>query len=63
MLESARVPCIDLPASHEPLLSIFEYEAVFNDLLLELIRRFAINQRSWPSKGHDDPLYGFFRLG
>lgn len=63
MLESAGVPCIDLPAAAPAPLCIFEYEALFNDLVFQLIRRFGVDQRHWPSKGRDDPLYGFYRLG
>jgi fructoselysine-6-P-deglycase FrlB-like protein len=63
MLESARVPCIDLRATSAGPLAIFEYEALFNDLVMQLIRRLGIDQRNWPSKGKDDPLYGFFRVG
>ena len=63
MLESAGVACIELPTMTPAPLSIFEYEALFNDLVVQLIQRFNVNQRSWPSKGKDDPLYGFFRVG
>ena len=63
MLESAGVPCIDLTTTTSAPLCIFEYEAVFNDLVLQLIRRLGVDQRHWPSKGKDDPLYGFFRVG
>lgn len=63
MLEAARVPCIDLPTATAAPLSIFEYEAIFNDLVFALIRRLGIDQRHWPSRGKDDPLYGFFRVG
>ena len=61
-LESAGVPCIDLPTSAPAPLSIFAYEAQFNDLVFQLIRRLGVNQRQWPSKGKDDPLYGFYRM-
>lgn len=63
MLESAGVPCIDLPSRFAAPLCIFEYEAMFNDIVLHLITRLGIDQRKWPSKGKDDPLYGFFRVG
>ena len=62
MLESAGVPYIDLQTTALGALAIFEHEAVFNDLVFQLIRRFGIDQRHWPSKGKDDPLYGFFRV-
>lgn len=62
MLEAAAVPCIELPTATAAPLSIFEYEAVFNDLVYQLIQRLGIDQRHWPSRGKDDPLYGFFRL-
>jgi len=40
-----------------------EYEAVFNDLVSRLVGHFGVDQRNWPSKGRDDPLYGFARVG
>ncbi len=63
MLVSAGVPCIDISTTTPAPLCVFEYEALFNDLVLRLIRRLGVNQRNWPSKGRDDPLYGFFRVG
>jgi creatinine amidohydrolase len=63
MLDAAGIPCIDLPVGTPAPLGIFELEAVFNDLVLQLIRHFRVDQRNWPSKGKDDPLYGFYRLG
>lgn len=63
MLESAHVPCIDLKSTAAGPLAIFEYEALFNDLVHQLVRHFHIDQRNWPSKGKDDPLYGFARVG
>ena len=63
MLESAHVPCIDLKSTAAGPLAIFEYEALFNDLVHQLVLHFRIDQRNWPSKGKDDPLYGFARVG
>lgn len=63
MLESAHVPCIDIKATSTSPLVIFEYEALFNDLVTQLALHFRIDQRNWPSKGKDDPLYGFARVG
>ncbi len=63
MLAAAGVPCIDLRARTTGPLAIFEYEALFNDLVFRLITRLGVNQREWPSKGRDDPLYGFSRVG
>ncbi len=63
MLASANVPCIDLATATPAPLCVLEYEAVFNDLVVQLIRQLRVDQRQWPSKGKDDPLYGFFRVG
>jgi creatinine amidohydrolase len=63
MLESAGVPCIDIAGSTRAPECIFEYEALFNDLVFRLVERLGVDQRNWPSKGKDDPLYGFYRLG
>jgi creatinine amidohydrolase len=62
MLASAGVPCIDLPLDAPTPLAIFGYEALFNDLIYRLIVRLGVDQRHWPSRGKDDPLYGFFRV-
>lgn len=63
MLHAAGVPAIDVVAASAAPWSIIEYEAIFNDLVFQLIRRLGVDQRHWPSKGKDDPLYGFFRVG
>lgn len=49
---------------HVPLpsaVSIFGFEAALNQLLLELMPHFGIDQVNWPGKGRDDLLYGFCR--
>ena len=51
----AYVVHVDAP----PLLSIFGFEAAFNRLVFELMRRLSIDQVNWPGKGRDDLLYGF----
>jgi len=63
MLQGARVPYVELESTAEAPLSILEYEAVFNDLVSRLVGHFGVDQRNWPSKGRDDPLYGFARVG
>ena len=62
MLESASLPHITIAGQAEPPLSIFEFEATFNTLIMHLIEHFKIDQVNWPSKGKDDPLYGFYRM-
>jgi len=62
MLAAAAVPCLTLTASLSGPQAIFEFEAMVNDLVMRLIERLAIDQRNWPSKGKDDPLYGFHRF-
>lgn len=62
MLEAVSIPCLTLKSTSSGPEAIFEYEAMFNHLVMRLIRELAIDQRNWPSKGRDDPLYGFHRV-
>jgi fructoselysine-6-P-deglycase FrlB-like protein len=62
MLDGVGLPCRTIAYSAPDPLAIFELEAVFNSLVFQLIQRFAVDQIRWPSKGKDDPLYGFYRL-
>lgn len=61
MLGQVGLKAITLPLKTQGLLAILEAEMVLNHLLLDLIRDQSIDQVNWPSKGKDDPLYGFFR--
>ncbi|TVR50345.1 MAG: creatininase [Puniceicoccaceae bacterium] len=63
MLEGADLEHATVTAAAAPPLAVLEFEACFNALVIDLIRRLDINQVAWPSKGRDDPLYGFYRLG
>ena len=62
MLESASLSHITITGKIEPPLSTLEFEAIFNDLVMHLIEHFKVDQINWPSKGKDDPLYGFYRM-
>ncbi|RME70913.1 MAG: creatininase [Verrucomicrobia bacterium] len=62
VLDAAEVPHIAIASRSRSPLAIFEYEAIFNEIVMRLIERFDIDQRNWPSKGRDDPLYGFARI-
>ena len=62
MLESASLTHITIAGRAEPPLSIIEFESTFNNLVMHLIEYFGIDQINWPSKGKDDPLYGFYRM-
>ncbi|RKX36104.1 MAG: creatininase [Verrucomicrobia bacterium] len=62
MLESVSLPHITITGQFEPPLSILEFEATFNTLIMHLIEHFKVDQINWPSKGKDDPLYGFYRM-
>ncbi len=59
MIEAAGLEVHVLRVEAEPLLSIFAFEQIFNQLVMELIRRFEVDQVNWPGKGRDDMLYGF----
>lgn len=37
--------------------TIFEYEMIFNNLILQGIKKYKINQKDWPGKGLDGPIY------
>jgi hypothetical protein len=38
-------------------LEVLEFEMLLNYLVLQLCRRFKVNQFEWPAKGIDLPLY------
>lgn len=42
-----------------PVYRIFDYESMFNSLLLAAIERLGIDQVNWPGKGSDGPLYSY----
>ncbi|MFA5262766.1 MAG: creatininase [Opitutaceae bacterium] len=59
MLASAGLEGYVIPVNAPPLYSIFGFEAIFNNLVLEAVRHLEIDQVNWPGKGRDDLLYGF----
>lgn len=61
MLAHVGLQSLTLPVRSDGLEAIVELEMVFNRLVLRLIADLNIDQVNWPSKGRDDPLYGFFR--
>jgi creatinine amidohydrolase len=61
MLTQVGLTTLHLDLRHSSLLSLLEAETILGALILRLIRELQIDQVNWPSKGRDDPLYGFFR--
>lgn len=59
MLNDAGLPAYVVPVNAPPLYSIFGFEAAFNRLVFDLMRRLDTDQVNWPGKGRDDRLYGF----
>lgn len=62
MLADAGLQVCEVPTRHASLAAILDLELRFNDLILTLIERNRVDQVNWPSKGRDDPLYGFARI-
>lgn len=63
MLAGAGVPAYRLPHDTAPgHLAVLALETQLNRLVLDLVERLGVDQVNWPSKGRDDPLYGFHRI-
>jgi hypothetical protein len=48
---------IEIRAQTSGLSAILEFEMIFNYLTLKALAKFSVDQRSWPGKGLDTPLY------
>jgi creatinine amidohydrolase/Fe(II)-dependent formamide hydrolase-like protein len=57
MLDPARHRLIVLGATLPGPLAVFEHEALVNELMLRVIAERAVDQRDWPGRGRDSPLY------
>jgi len=60
MTDSAKLKLIDLRSEFSSVEALLEYEMIFNGLVLEALKTFQLDQRNWPGKGLDSPIY---RLG
>ena len=57
VLRSVGVAPRSISSELPPYLEVLEFEMLFNFLILQLCRRFKVNQLEWPAKGLDLPLY------
>lgn len=57
MLESAGLTFTRFTSVLPPILRMLEYEMFLNEIVLREIKLRKINQREWPGKGLDGPLY------
>lgn len=63
MLDSAgNIPYWVLDSCLPPLYRIFEYEMIFNHLVLVMLDKTRIDQVNWPGKGLDQPIYNLAGL-
>ena len=60
MASSAKLKLIEMHSTYSAIEAILEYEMIFNGLVMEAVKSFSLDQRNWPGKGLDTPIY---RLG
>ncbi len=59
MCRSIDVPTIEIPLPGCPSVAPILVEFLLNPILLALATHLGVNQRDWPGKGQDEPLYAY----
>ncbi len=59
MCRSIRIPTVEIPLPGCPSVAPILAEFLLNPILLALALHLRINQRDWPGKGLDSPLYAY----
>lgn len=57
MIEATQSKIIEITSNLPPPWNILEYEAILNELILDGIKEWEIDQIAWPGKGLDQSLY------